>query len=885
MGIFHRYNFLSACFRMEYLKRGVFFLTFFSLGFSAFGQATVQFSTAASSDPEASGGNLPTLVVDGDVVAASSVTLTVGGSAAGGGSDYTLAGTTINIPVGTYTNTPIALGLGIVDDGAVEPDETIVLGLVTPTGDASLVAPTSTTYTITNDDGCAAGTAAPLLNAATPTVFCDNINQNLDDYTNTPAPPNSVLTWSTNPNPLVTGAHLGSSIVNVADTYYGFFYDALNNCASATLEVTLTVNNSPSPGTPNNVSSCNTDADGRPTTVDLDSRLTGADPGTWAITTDPSGGAITIGAGNIVDFDGQPLGIYEFTYTTSGAITPCSNQSTSPPLRITVIDCSLPCDAGNAAPVLDTSIPTIFCTEDVLPSLNDYTNSTPPAGSALIWSINPDPLELSGHLFPNEVDNPDPVTYFGFFYDSVNNCASPTLEVELTRNTTPTVLTTIPDTRCGPGTLSLGATVSTGGVLNWYATATSTIVLATGTSFNTPIISTTQDFFVEATANDCTSERTAVTATINETPSAGTATDTTACNITGNGGPTSVDLDDQLTATDTGIWTVTAVPSGGAVTIGAGNIVDFNGQPLGNYEFTFTTTGAEAPCTNESVTLAISVIDCNVDTDNDGLTDGEEAALGTDPNNPDTDGDGINDGDEVLNGTDPLDSCDPNLTLDCNPEDIDLAIEKTLDTDRARVGDEVVFTITVTNLTQDRILSIRINEFIDETLSGFQYVSHTASKGMYDVENGIWEVLEVSADEINTLQITVEVLETGSYENTAFLLESFPNDGNIGNNESTVQLQVDRPSNTECGFLFNQFSPNGDGINDFLVINCIQEEFPNNTFEVYDRYGNEVFSVNGYDNSWDGTGENGELPKGTYFYILNLGDGSEVRKGWIQIIR
>lgn len=44
-----------------------------------------------------------------------------------------------------------------------------------------------------------------------------------------------------------------------------------------------------------------------------------------------------------------------------------------------------------------------------------------------------------------------------------------------------------------------------------------------------------------------------------------------------------------------------------------------------------------------------------VDTDGDGLTDAQEADLGTDPNNADTDGDGLTDGDEVNNyGTDPL---------------------------------------------------------------------------------------------------------------------------------------------------------------------------------------------------------------------------------------
>ena len=42
------------------------------------------------------------------------------------------------------------------------------------------------------------------------------------------------------------------------------------------------------------------------------------------------------------------------------------------------------------------------------------------------------------------------------------------------------------------------------------------------------------------------------------------------------------------------------------------------------------------------------------DTDGDGLSDAEEAALGTDPLNPDTDGDGLTDGFEVDNGLDPL---------------------------------------------------------------------------------------------------------------------------------------------------------------------------------------------------------------------------------------
>jgi hypothetical protein len=46
------------------------------------------------------------------------------------------------------------------------------------------------------------------------------------------------------------------------------------------------------------------------------------------------------------------------------------------------------------------------------------------------------------------------------------------------------------------------------------------------------------------------------------------------------------------------------------------------------------------------------------DSDGDGLSDEEEAELGTDPDDPDTDGDGVSDGDEVDAGTDPLDADD-----------------------------------------------------------------------------------------------------------------------------------------------------------------------------------------------------------------------------------
>ena len=73
------------------------------------------------------------------------------------------------------------------------------------------------------------------------------------------------------------------------------------------------------------------------------------------------------------------------------------------------------------------------------------------------------------------------------------------------------------------------------------------------------------------------------------------------------------------------------------------------------------------------------------------------------------------------------------------------------------------------------------------------------------------------------------------------------------------------------------FSPNGDGVNDFFVI-----ENPLNKIiklTVFNRWGNIVYTADNYENNWNGVATKGlvigsELPDGTYFYILEI-DGEE----------
>ena len=87
--------------------------------------------------------------------------------------------------------------------------------------------------------------------------------------------------------------------------------------------------------------------------------------------------------------------------------------------------------------------------------------------------------------------------------------------------------------------------------------------------------------------------------------------------------------------------------------------------------------------------------------------------------------------------------------------------------------------------------------------------------------------------------------------------------------------------------IFNGLSPNGDGQNDFFAIDNI-EEFPNNRVEIYNRWGQRLAEFKPYDNvnnSWKGTmnGSGTQAPSGTYFYVIDLGNGTKPIKGWLEL--
>jgi gliding motility-associated-like protein len=79
-------------------------------------------------------------------------------------------------------------------------------------------------------------------------------------------------------------------------------------------------------------------------------------------------------------------------------------------------------------------------------------------------------------------------------------------------------------------------------------------------------------------------------------------------------------------------------------------------------------------------------------------------------------------------------------------------------------------------------------------------------------------------------------------------------------------------------------TPNGDGLNDFFIINGI-EQFEESELIVSNRWGEVVYEEKPYTNSWNGLDRNGrELPEETYYIVLKISD-NDIRKGYVVILR
>ena len=298
------------------------------------------------------------------------------------------------------------------------------------------------------------------------------------------------------------------------------------------------------------------------------------------------------------------------TVTTSGSYTVSvgsgSCTATSTPTMVTVN----PLPTATITP----GGPTSFC-------LGGSVNLTASTGGSYLWSTG-------------ETTQTITVSNSGSYTVTVttNGCSATSTATIVTVNTSPAppiITPGGPTTFCSGGSVTL--TSSAGGSYLW----------SDGSTTQAITVSSAGSYSVTITSGGCSASSTSTTVTVNPTPATPTIT---------AGGPTNFCAGDSVQLTSSAatsyLWSNAAVTQSIWV------------QTAGS----FTVTVSNGSCSSQpSAPVSTTLINCNVDTDGDGLTDFEEVTdTGTDPNNPDTDGDGYGDGDEVNFGSDPLNPCDPN---------------------------------------------------------------------------------------------------------------------------------------------------------------------------------------------------------------------------------
>jgi gliding motility-associated-like protein/uncharacterized repeat protein (TIGR01451 family) len=241
---------------------------------------------------------------------------------------------------------------------------------------------------------------------------------------------------------------------------------------------------------------------------------------------------------------------------------------------------------------------------------------------------------------------------------------------------------------------------------------------------------------------------------------------------------------------------------------------------------------------------------------------------------------------------------------------LDLSIERDVDELNPMVGKEVVFSLTIENVGGLEATDIVVIDNIPPAfdLIGVEGIPSVGTTVL--TTNSVeWTIPSLDFGETAILEIRVRVnpdseADANGYTNSVMIMNSLGEvlvDNDPENDEDDLTLVPN------CVIVNNLISPNNDGENDELIIDCIGD-FPGNSIKIYNRSGKLIYKTKNYHdplNRWRGQsnrsslidielikttglissdlGKTYSLSKGTYYYILDLNNGREPLAGWIYL--
>ncbi|WP_270090022.1 DUF7507 domain-containing protein [Sphingobacterium sp. SYP-B4668] len=125
-----------------------------------------------------------------------------------------------------------------------------------------------------------------------------------------------------------------------------------------------------------------------------------------------------------------------------------------------------------------------------------------------------------------------------------------------------------------------------------------------------------------------------------------------------------------------------------------------------------------------------------------------------------------------------------------SPAAADLAIEKVVNNNRPIVGDEVTFTMTVTNNGPSRATNVNVTDIVP---NGYTVTNVAVDEGSWNAPN--WTIPSLASGGSYTMTITANVLASGTYNNTATVVAN-EYDPDKTNNTDEVLVELAAPSYT-----------------------------------------------------------------------------------------
>ena len=399
----------------------------------------------------------------------------------------------------------------------------------------------------------------------------------------------------------------------------------------------------------------------------------------------------------------------------------------------------------------------------------------------------------------------------------------PVLQISTsTTITIPSIISSVAQSRCGNGSVTLTASASAGNI-KWYATQTGGTPLATGNSFTTPNLTESTTYYIDAFEIGCTTgTRTAVTATINQIPVVTVVNPNPVC------GENSTVLTASTTA---GLINWYSSETGGT-SLGSGNTFT---TPMLSEDTTFYAEGINNGCSSGNrIPVNVLVFDLpDVEDETVTLCEGTVITLNA----------GVSNANYLWSTGETSQSIQVNNNANYSVVVTSLAAGNCSKTKNFTVVqyDIPVIESVVVNNTSVEIIASGNGEY-EFSIDGFTY----QDSNLFTVSEG------------------------GLY--TAYVREKI-NNCDFSDEENFVVLLVPP-----------FFTPNGDGQNDVFYLNGM-EFYPNSSISIFNRYGKLIKQITPSNPFWNGTFEGENLPADDYWYVLKIDNATEERKGHFSLKR